>query len=692
MKKTIPQMIPLIIRGIAPPAALASGLMSPLAFGAPGDLDPAFGNAGVSSSLFSGAAWAEEALGANSVVGGGEEAESCFFYFYCSPEFADGTLGQISGSGVLASSSDAAILLTTMVFDLVAQADGKVVAVGRTIESEFQKRLTIFRLDGTGSLDPTFGKAGLVQLNGTGAATAVALEPDGRILVAGSNNSKLIVLRLMASGDFDDSFAKSGVFVGPANDFSARNPVRTRLLRTLEAGYRVTINSDKGCQILALTANGAVDASFGNQGSSAFGFTLCSALGAQPDGGLLVAGRDNEHGMAARLLANGATDPSFAADAVSGAMDDATALAIRDDGSILIAGRSSAGVSGATVLQLQANGELDILFGDHGSTWIDPPSSLNASARIHEMQVRADGAVLAVGGDYDGARGSAFAARLLGPAGGDGPGVLGMKFPYVLTEEQGQQAVVTVRRSGGQAGSISVHYQTRDLIDQPPATAGQDYTPVSGRLAWADGDTTDRQIIVPIADNEAPEEYELFGIELDDVQGGAGLGTHNADVEILPDGSPFGQFSVEVSTTSVIEGQTAQLQVSRNFYSSGPVSVTLTPVAGSAIAGIDFVSDPITLSWADGDSQSIPVTIAISADNQTESVESFSVQLSNPTGGAILGSRSSGTIIINADPKPPPPSNSGGGGLIDCVSLLWLTFIGLLRLSWTAIRGDHAHS
>jgi hypothetical protein len=46
MNNTLAKMIPLLARGIAPTAALASGLMSPLALGASGDLDPTFADMG----------------------------------------------------------------------------------------------------------------------------------------------------------------------------------------------------------------------------------------------------------------------------------------------------------------------------------------------------------------------------------------------------------------------------------------------------------------------------------------------------------------------------------------------------------------------------------------------------------------------------------------------------------------------
>jgi hypothetical protein len=123
--------------------------------------------------------------------------------------------------------------------------------------------------------------------------------------------------------------------------------------------------------------------------------------------------------------------------------------------------------------------------------------------------------------------------RLLGEGGGDGPGILGVMHVRVNVQEETQQAVVTVRRMGGDSGTVSIGYQTvSDPAGGLAATGGQDYTQLEGRLTWEDGDATDQEIVVPIADDSIAEEEEQFVIALSDVQGGAGLGTFNATISI----------------------------------------------------------------------------------------------------------------------------------------------------------------
>ena len=84
--------------------------------------------------------------------------------------------------------------------------------------------------------------------------------------------------------------------------------------------------------------------------------------------------------------------------------------------------------------------------------------------------------------------------------------------------------------------------------------------------------------------------------------------------------------------------------------------------AGSATQGTDFQATAGTLSWNSGDATQRSISVAIVNDTNTESSESFTVLLSNPTGGLVLGSPVSATVTITDDDAAPPPSGGGGGG------------------------------
>ena len=566
-----------------------------------------------------------------------------------------------------------------------------VVAVGRTEDGHGKSSLIVFRLDAFSALDSTFGDGGIIRYAEASGAQSVVLDPNGAMVVAGlSHAGNLTVLRWLGNGKLDPAFASAGVFLGPPS-----NSVLKSIVRTAAGGYRIgTTFFDKQsqaaqCRVVALTASGMIDNTFGSSGIATLspppgGSLDCWSMIAQEDGSLLLAGQESADGrvtgFATRLLASGSLDPTFLASPVNDGMTVATALAVDTAGDVLVAGLPPAGVSGTVIVSLHANGTLNDIFGNAGSTWIDLASPDSSAPVIHDMRVLADGRVLAAGERRDsGGTERPVLVRLLGTAGTAGPGVIGLSPAQLEVKESSQKAVVTVRRMGGAAGEVSVTYRTGDYIgtDAAKATSGQDYTPISGQLTWADGDRTDRQIVVPIAvDSGKVEESERFMVTLTDAQGGAEVGTRDAVVEILGDGDPVGQFGFADSAVTVSEADGAvQLVVNRNYYSKGATSVTLTPVAGSATAA-DFSTAPITLSWGDGDSQPKTAVIPITKDQIKESTETFTVELTNSTNGALIGPHSVVTVSIQ---DSPPPPGSGGGGAIDGFALAVLGALRWLR-------------
>jgi len=275
--------------------------------------------------------------------------------------------------------------------------------------------------------------------------------------------------------------------------------------------------------------------------------------------------------------------------------------------------------------------------------------------------------------------GGAFVARMLGNAGGGGPGVLSMKQERFLGTEQGGKAVLSVHRSGGSQGAVAVTYSTRDFPAPPVngpdyapgarAAAGDDYTAATGRLAWADGDMGEREIVVPIAADAIAERPEWFEVVLESPEGGAGLGALGADVEIAGASYPVGDLTIEALSSAVTEGNQAGFYVWRNYYGQGAVSVTVRVMAnGSATPGQDFSNlggkdwQDIVLTWADGETGPKYLPVLIASDGTAEQAESFTLELLSPTGGALLGSATQATVQIKDPPPPTPPSTATGGG------------------------------
>jgi len=547
------------------------------------------------------------------------------------------------------------------------QADGRIVGVGRRVwaRGSFIGRcflhvgsLAAFRVNLDGSLDASFGAGGIFEwdsgdLEQRHQARSLLLEANGTIVVAGqmldpdTGKNHLLAMRLTGDGTLDASFGDGGVYVGPIVAWDYDNSVS--LVRAASGGYRIAATAPDGCFIVALNIDGVPDAAFGADGIAAIAGpqgarVICSSLEVKANGQLLVAGAAGKHGFAAQLRANGNRNLSFVADAaIASSLTAVTAITSGQNGNVYVAG---VGPKGTSIMRLNATGALDSAFGDGGRTWIDLPSPQEPKQPVHDLALDTDGRLLVAGA-------GPFVARLVGDAGEESAGVVSLLPGLVTAREADGRAIVHVRRSGGAGGSISVGYETVG-IDQ--AAAGEDFTAKEGTLHWADGDRSLRAIVVAIADNGGtPESPESFRVALNNVQGGAGLGTAAGRVSIQPDGEPGGQiqflpvYDSDVHRTVNEDGDFVQVWIGRNFYAVGRVCVTVATHAGTAIAGEDFTATESVECWEDGRRDRRIIQIPILQDSLNEGDERFTVVLSNPTGGAIVGAQRLARVKILAN-------------------------------------------
>ena len=686
------------MRGIirAAPGALTLAIVASLTLAAPGDLDPGFGDVGrLLLPELPGPALSVAAQDDGIIVAGGKIVRDF------DTELDDQALGfavRLTANGILDATFVAPALDDIMVVDTELQSDGRIVGVGNHNFGGTGIEPVAFRLDSDGSLDTGFGAGGIVELTRLTAVASVAVDPGGTIVIAGTwapgqtPGGDLKVMRLLPTGEPDESFGAEGAFALFGDIEQLPSP--THILSAAGGGYRITVLELPArywkCSVLALTPDGDVDPAFGVDGFAEVGdpgkSVFCESMVEAPDGRLLVAGSEDSRAFLVRLLASGARDPDFATGTLPNtAMAQATDVAVDPDtGAIVVALDDDE--PGFAVARLQADGTADASFGEAGITSVDLSTADGRTyfAIPRDATILGNGDVLVAGGS-----GNPFVARLAGGDGDDGPGVLGVRNWRVEATEDSGQAVVTVRRIGGSTGGISVAYAAVSTgTGASHAVAGQDFTPVSGTLAWAHGDTDEKQIIVPVATDEGVvEETEAFALRLSDVQGGAGLGTPEARVSIASDIPAAGRFAFQSSEIRLIEDYGfVPVTIERDHSSEGAVSVTVTMSSGTATAGEDFEDEPLTVSWADGDYFDKGVDIPIIDDSDDEPREQFSVHLNNPTGGAIIGAPATATIVVQDDdpapPPPPPPSESGGGGPVGPLTLLLLCVAWLGRRGW----------
>ncbi|MFO0953440.1 MAG: Calx-beta domain-containing protein [Isosphaeraceae bacterium] len=244
------------------------------------------------------------------------------------------------------------------------------------------------------------------------------------------------------------------------------------------------------------------------------------------------------------------------------------------------------------------------------------------------------------------------------------PGAFGLGSATYSVNENAGTVTVTVNRTGGTSGAVSVHYATSNGT----ATAGSDYTAVSGDLTWADGDSAPKSFTIPILDDTVTEPNETVNITLSSPAGGATLGSPATSVLTIVDNdpppAPAGTLQFSASTASVNESAgTVVLTVTRLNGSGGAVSVQFATANGTAVAPGDFAATAGTLSWAAGETGSKTITVPIVNDTLVEGNETFTVALSSPAGGATLGTPASVVVTIVDDdvaPPPPPPPPTGG--------------------------------
>ena len=232
------------------------------------------------------------------------------------------------------------------------------------------------------------------------------------------------------------------------------------------------------------------------------------------------------------------------------------------------------------------------------------------------------------------------------------PGTLAFSATNYAVTEAATTVTVSVTRSGGSDGAVSVSYATSNGT----ATAGADYTAKSGTLSWAAGDSAAKTFAVTILNDTIPEATETVNLKLSTPTNGAALGAQaNATISIADDSdSNPGSFSFSAASYTVNEaGPTVTITVRRVDGAKGAVTVAYATADGSAKAGSDYTAKTGTLTWANGDTANKSFAIAITNDLIAESAESFGVVLSNPTGGATLGSIASASVnIVDNDTAP----------------------------------------
>jgi uncharacterized delta-60 repeat protein len=286
--------------------------------------------------------------------------------------------------------------------DVVVQPDGKIIAVGDNREQfDFANKFAVARYTAAGALDATFDSDGLVTTDVSGvlvladSAQAVALQPDGKVVVAGITGLHGVIARYNSDGSLDTTFDGDGkktvVFscIGSGGDGFydvAVQPDGKIVAVGRNSPCSLAEQTNKNFAVARLMSDGSLDATFdgdgrvmtdlGTNGDAAY------ALALQPDGKIVVAGQSSADAVLVRYKTDGSLDSSFDGDGKLftnlGPGNVASDVLVQPDGKIIAAG----GGGDFVLLRYEASGAPDTSFDGDGKATTDFGSAFEAALSV----------------------------------------------------------------------------------------------------------------------------------------------------------------------------------------------------------------------------------------------------------------------------------------------------------------------
>jgi uncharacterized delta-60 repeat protein len=305
-------------------------------------------------------------------------------------------------------------------YAVAIQYDGKIVLAGKsnaTQNGDFN--FVVMRLNTDGSLDQSFNGKGYTFINFSNddEASAVAIQSDGKIVVAGTANAsgshrKIALVRLLTNGIPDISFGDN--FSGKViTDVGADAKAATMKLhngKIIIAGD--IINPGNECLLLRYNSNGSLDPSFGIFGKSITDFgsgEYPHSIAFQSDD-KIVAGCSEDaswaysHFLVARFTSNGFADGSFATNGKTitdfGLNDFCNGIAVQSDDKIVAAGFTYINDFDFALARYNKNGTPDNTFSSNGKLITNINKIKHSDDFAYSVAIQSDEKIV-VGGSSD---------------------------------------------------------------------------------------------------------------------------------------------------------------------------------------------------------------------------------------------------------------------------------------------------
>ena len=295
-----------------------------------------------------------------------------------------------------------------MGFSVAVQNDGKILVAGTTISG-----MTLVRYNTNGSLDTSFsgdGKAA-TSFNNSIWCRGVVVQSDGKIVVVGFINDgtyRVVMVRYNSDGSLDTNFGTGGKVTNCSTGITTMNQAHGIALlpdgRIALAGT-CTRNADLDFAVAIFETDGSLRSIVP---TNILGWDTANSVLVQPDGKVLVAGSSNASSKFAVVRYNQdfSLDTSFgdfngiATFDIGTHNDEARSMVLQIDGKIVIAGYSDNGSNtDFAVARCNTDGTSDLTFGNNGRV-VTPIGSSNDEA--WGVAVQSDGNIVVAGYTYNG--------------------------------------------------------------------------------------------------------------------------------------------------------------------------------------------------------------------------------------------------------------------------------------------------
>jgi uncharacterized delta-60 repeat protein len=303
------------------------------------------------------------------------------------------------------------------------QTDGKILTAGTySPTSGGGPQFGIARLHPNGSLDTSFNHIGYAShqlFSSTDVCNAMAMQADGKILLAGDGAYYPIFVRLHSNGLIDSTFGNNGKVVDPRLGHEVQ--IESVLIQSdgkfVAVGnvYNVAqITRKNDFVLLRYYSSGNPDSTFGVNGivTTDFGFyDFAFAAAMQSDGKVLAAGIASDQPgtgddfAVARYNNDGSPDTTFGDVGIvttdvdgSSQSDLAYAITLQPDGNILLGGRTNAATRTFAIARYRPTGRLDSAWGNNGRV---KTNIGGYEDELTALAIQSDSKIVAVGSSVD---------------------------------------------------------------------------------------------------------------------------------------------------------------------------------------------------------------------------------------------------------------------------------------------------